>query len=75
MGWPITAYPQDMIAMQELTLKLKPFHINETGIPYCESNMYQVLLLAKNGGNGIILGIDFDSRMHNQQLIVEHSMF
>jgi cephalosporin hydroxylase len=40
MGWPITAYPQDMIAMRELTLKLKPFHINETGIPYCESNMY-----------------------------------
>jgi cephalosporin hydroxylase len=74
MGRPIIAYPQDMIAMQELIWKIKPDLIIETGIAHGGSLVYYASLLELIGGEGIVLGIDIDIRKHNRELIEAHPM-
>ena len=74
MGRPIIAYPQDMIAMQEIIWEVKPHLIIETGIAHGGSFVYYASLLELIGGDGIVLGIDIDIRKHNRELIEEHPM-
>jgi cephalosporin hydroxylase len=74
MGRPIIAYPQDMIAMQEIIWEVKPDLIIETGIAHGGSLVYYASLLELIGGNGIVLGIDIDIRKHNRDLIEAHPM-
>jgi cephalosporin hydroxylase len=74
MGRPIIAYPQDMIAMQELIWEIKPDLIIEAGIAHGGSIVYYASLLELIGGNGLVLGIDIDIREHNRQLIEAHPM-
>ena len=45
MGRPIIAYPQDMIAMQELIYEIKPDLIIEAGIAHGGSIIYYESLL------------------------------
>jgi cephalosporin hydroxylase len=75
MGRPIIAYPQDMIAMQELIWEIKPDLIIEAGIAHGGSIVYYASLLELIGGDGIVLGIDIDIRKHNRDLIEAHPMY
>jgi cephalosporin hydroxylase len=75
MGRPIIAYPQDMIAMQEIIWEVQPDLIIETGIAHGGSLIYYASLLELIGGNGKVVGIDIDIRQHNRLLIEEHPMF
>ena len=47
MGRPIIAFPQDMIAMQELIWDLKPDLIIETGVAHGGSIVYYASLLER----------------------------
>lgn len=75
MGRPIIAYPQDMIAMQEIIWEIKPDLIIETGVAHGGSIVYYASLLELIGDDGIVIGIDIDIRKHNRDLIESHSMF
>jgi cephalosporin hydroxylase len=75
MGRPIIAYPQDMVAMQEIIWDVKPDLIIETGIAHGGSLVYYASLLELIGGDGLVLGIDIDIRPHNRKLIEDHPMF
>lgn len=74
MGRPIIAYPQDMIAMQEIIWEVKPDLIIEAGIAHGGSIVYYASLLELIGGDGLVLGIDIDIRKHNRDLIEAHPM-
>jgi cephalosporin hydroxylase len=74
MGRPIIAYPQDMIAMQEIIWDIKPDLIIEAGIAHGGSLVYYASLLELIGGDGIVVGLDIDIRKHNRDLIESHSM-
>lgn len=69
MGRPIIAFPQDMIAMQELIWEVKPDLIIETGIAHGGSIVYYASLLELIGGEGLVVGIDIEIRKHNRDLI------
>jgi len=75
MGRPIIAYPQDMIAMQELIWEVQPDLIIETGVAHGGSIVYYASLLELIGKDGLVVGIDIDIRKHNRELIESHSMF
>ena len=75
MGRPIIAYPQDMIAMQEILWDFQPDLIIETGIAHGGSLIYYASLLELIGNNGKVLGIDIDIRSHNRALIEAHPMY
>jgi len=74
MGRPIIAYPQDMIAMQEIIWEVKPDLIIEAGIAHGGSLVYYSSILELIGGDGIVLGLDIDIRKHNRELIESHPM-
>jgi cephalosporin hydroxylase len=74
MGRPIIAFPQDMIAMQELIWEVQPDLIIETGVAHGGSIVYYASLLELIGKDGLVLGIDIDIRKHNRDLIEEHPM-
>lgn len=74
MGRPIIQYPQDMIAMQEIIYEVKPDLIIETGIAHGGSLIYYASLLELIG-NGEVLGIDIDIRVHNKREIESHKMY
>jgi len=75
MGRPIIAYPQDMIAMQEIIWEVQPDIIIETGVAHGGSIVYYASLLQLIGNDGIVVGIDIDIRKHNRDLIEAHPMF
>ena len=74
MGRPIIAYPQDMVAMQELIWEIKPDLIIETGVAHGGSIVYYASILELMGEKGIVVGIDIDIRKHNRDLIEAHPM-
>lgn len=89
-GRPIIQYPQDMIAMQELILDIKPDLIIETGIAHGGSLVFSASMLALldmsdaiereeatlilQESNRKVLGIDIDIRSQNKELIEMHPM-
>ena len=75
MGRPIIAYPQDMLAMQELIWEIKPDLIIEAGIAHGGSIIFYASILELIGEDGIVLGIDIDIRKHNRDLIEAQPMF
>lgn len=75
MGRPIIAFPQDMIAMQEIIWEVKPDLIVETGVAHGGSIIYYASLLELLGNDGLVVGIDIDIRSHNRELIEAHPMF
>lgn len=74
MGRPIIAFPQDMIAMQEIIWDVKPDLIIETGVAHGGSIVYYASLLELIGADGLVVGIDIDIRKHNRDLIESHPM-
>jgi cephalosporin hydroxylase len=75
MGRPIIAFPQDMIAMQELIWELKPDLIIETGVAHGGSIIYYSSLLELINEDGLVIGIDIEIREHNRSEIEAHPMF
>lgn len=75
MGRPIIAYPQDMIAMQEIIWDVQPDLIIETGVAHGGSILYYASLLELIDKGGLVIGIDIDIRKHNRELIEAHKMF
>lgn len=75
MGRPIIAFPQDMIAMQELIWEVKPDLIIETGVAHGGSIIYYASLMEMMAIDGLVIGIDIDIRKHNRDLIESHPMF
>lgn len=75
MGRPIIAFPQDMIAMQEIIWEVQPDLIIETGVAHGGSIVYYASLLELIGKDGLVLGIDIEIRKHNRDLIEAHPMF
>lgn len=73
MGRPIIQFPQDMIAMQELIWAIKPELIIETGIAHGGSLIYYASLLELIG-EGSVVGVDIDIRIHNRSEIEKHPM-
>lgn len=74
MGRPIIAFPQDMLAMQEIIWDVKPDLIIETGVAHGGSIVYYASLLELIGADGLVVGIDIDIRKHNRELIESHPM-
>lgn len=75
MGRPIIAFPQDMMAMQEIIWEVKPDLIIEAGVAHGGSIVYYASLLELIGNEGLVIGIDIDIRQHNRELIEAHPMF
>ena len=89
MGRPIIQFPQDMVAMQELIMEVKPDLIIETGIAHGGSLIMNASLLAMldycdaiESGELLdpakpkrrVLGVDIDIREHNRVAIEAHPM-
>lgn len=89
MGRPIIQYPQDIVAVQELVMRVRPDVIIETGIAHGGSLVLSASLLAlldmeEAIAAGIsldpkksqrkVIGIDIDIRAHNRQAIEAHPM-
>jgi len=89
MGRPIIQFPQDMVAMQELIMEVKPDLIIETGIAHGGSLIMNASLLAMldycdaiESGELLdpakpkrrVLGVDIDIREHNRAAIEAHPM-
>src|SRR5580704_10934389 len=74
MGRPIIAFPQDMVAMQEIIWDVKPDLIIETGIAHGGSLIFYASLLELIG-EGEVVGIDIDIRAHNRKEIEQHPLF
>jgi cephalosporin hydroxylase len=80
LGRPIIQYPQDIIAMQELTWSIQPDLIVETGIAHGGSLIFSASMLELNAACGgpqdaEVLGVDIDIRAHNRAAIEAHPMF
>src|ERR1022692_1539179 len=80
LGRPIIQYPQDIIAMQELTWSIQPDLIIETGIAHGGSLIFYASMLELNAACGgprdaEVLGVDIDIRAHNRAAIEAHPLF
>ncbi len=89
MGRPIIQYPQDMVAMQELIMQVRPDVVIETGVAHGGSLVLSASILAlldmsdaieagqlldpKRSARRVI-GIDIDIRAHNRAAIEAHPM-
>jgi len=89
MGRPIIQFPQDIIAMQEIIMQVKPDLIIETGIAHGGSLIFSASMLAQldmceaieqgvvfdpKESKRKVLGIDIDIRQHNRIAIESHPM-
>jgi cephalosporin hydroxylase len=89
MGRPIIQYPQDMVAMQELIMRVRPDVVIETGIAHGGSLVLSASMLALldmsdaiAAGTAMdprlsqrrVIGIDIDIRDHNRAAIESHPM-
>lgn len=75
MGRPIIQLPQDVMAMQEIILRVKPDLVIETGIAHGGSLVFSASMLELLRGDGQVLGIDVEIRPHNRTAIENHPMF
>ncbi len=76
MGRPIIQLPQDIIALQEIIMTVKPDLIIETGIAHGGSLVFYASMLELLGNTeGQVVGIDIDIRAHNRTAIKSHPMF
>jgi cephalosporin hydroxylase len=89
MGRPIIQYPQDMVAMQELIMRVRPDVVIETGIAHggslvLSASMLALLDMSDAIATGTVMdprlsqrrviGIDIDIRDHNRVAIEAHPM-
>ena len=73
-GRPIIQIPDDILAVQEIVLDVKPDLIIETGIAHGGTmSLYASLLELL--GQGEVVGVDIDIRPHNLEAIRRHPLF
>jgi cephalosporin hydroxylase len=72
-GRPIIQLPEDIMAMQEIILDVKPDLIIETGIAHGGSLILSASMLELLG-KGNVVGIDIDIRSHNRNAIEQHPL-
>jgi cephalosporin hydroxylase len=79
MGLPVIQYPQDLLAMQEVIMQVKPDLIIETGIARGGSVVFYASMLEllgdSNGLNREVVAIDIDLRTHNRDALEKHPMW
>jgi cephalosporin hydroxylase len=80
LGRPIIQYPQDIIAMQELTWSIQPDLIIETGIAHGGSLIFSASMLELNAACGgpqdaEVLGVDIEIRASNREATEVHPLF
>jgi cephalosporin hydroxylase len=73
LGRPVIQYPQDLIAMQELIVAVRPDLVIETGIAHGGSLVFYASILELLG-HGRALGIDIEIRSHNRQALEAHPL-
>jgi cephalosporin hydroxylase len=71
---PIIQLPEDIVALQELILSVKPALIVETGIAHGGSLVFSASMLQLLGGDGLVVGVDIDIRAHNRVEIERHPL-
>jgi cephalosporin hydroxylase len=79
LGRPIIQYPQDIVAVQELTWRVQPELVVETGIAHGGSLVLWASLLELNAACGgpaeaRAIGVDIDIRAHNRAAIEAHPL-
>lgn len=74
MGRPIIQFPEDIMALQEIIMEIKPDVIIETGIAHGGSIVFSASMLELLGGDRFVIGIDIDIRAHNRAEIEKHPM-
>ena len=74
LGLPVIQFPQDMFALQELTWKVRPEAIVETGVARGGSLVFHASVLQMIGGDGLVVGVDIDIRPHNREAIEAHPL-
>lgn len=74
LGLPIIQFPQDIVALQELTWAVKPDLVVETGVARGGSAILYASILELIGGPGRVIAIDIDIRAHNRRAIEEHPL-
>jgi cephalosporin hydroxylase len=72
-GVPIIQLPEDILAMQEIILSVKPELIIETGVAHGGSLLLSASLLELLG-RGEVLGVEIDIRDANRRAIESHPM-
>ena len=83
MGRPIIQLPQDLLALQEIEMCVKPDLIIETGIAHGGSLVFSASMLTlldvcnplTNGCKREVVGVDIEIREHNRIAIENHPMF
>lgn len=82
MGRPIIQHPQDIVALQEIIMEVKPDPIIETGIAHGGSLILSASMLALlditapiAGIEREVVGIDIEIRPHNRAAIEAHPMY
>jgi len=82
MGRPIIQHPQDMVALQEIIMEVKPDLIIETGIAHGGSLIFSASMLELldiyapfREEERQVVGIDIEIRPHNRAAIEAHPMF
>jgi cephalosporin hydroxylase len=74
MGRPIIKFPNDIVILQEIIMKVKPDYIVETGIAHGGSIIFSASMLELLG-HGEVIAVDIDIREHNKREIEAHPMF
>ncbi len=72
-GRPIIQLPDDVMAIQELILSIKPDLIIETGVAHGGSLVFSASMLELLG-KGKAVGIEIDLRPHNKKAIETHPL-
>jgi len=69
----IIQFPGDLIALQQLFMRVKPTLVVETGVAHGGSLVYSASLMKLNSiSNGRVIGIDIDIRAENRKIIESH---
>lgn len=71
---PIIQLPDDVMAVQQIIMSVKPDLIIETGVAHGGSLVLSASMLELLGG-GDVIGIDIDIRPHNRAAIEAHPLF
>jgi cephalosporin hydroxylase len=72
-GQPIIQLPDDVLAIQELILGVKPELIVETGVAHGGSIVFSASMLELLG-RGSVVGVDIDIRAHNRAAMEAHPL-
>jgi len=74
LGLPITQFPADIVALQEICWKVKPAVLVETGVARGGSTLFYASMLEWLGSDGFVLGVDVGIRGDIRQAMKAHPL-